>query len=156
MYPSDAKGLRWSPVARLDLYAVGISTLCVLHCVALPVLVALMPVAGQAAENELVHRVFVVVAVPVSLRVIWKTRPVSDNRLFVSAALVGLGLLLSAAFTEALSAYEEPMTVAGAVLLGSAHLWHWLRKCRGAATTPSRSNPMNQDGRHPRSTDSGG
>jgi len=113
----------------LDLYAVGLSTLCVLHCVALPVLVALMPVVAQAAESELVHRILVVVAIPVSLRVIWMTRPVAGNRLFVGTALVGLGLLLLAAFLEALSSYEQPITVAGGVLLGSAHLWHWVRRC---------------------------
>ena len=125
----DAKSVRWSPTARMDLYAVGLSTLCVLHCVALPVLVALMPVLGQAAENELVHRVLAVAAVPVSLRVIWKTRPLNRNRLFVAAALLGLALLLLPAFIEAVSAYEEPITVAGGVLLASAHIWHWLRRC---------------------------
>ena len=126
---TDAKSVRWSPMARLDLYAVGLSTLCVLHCVALPVLVALMPVVGQAAENELVHRVLAVSAVPVSLRVIWKTRPLNRNRLFVGAALLGLALLLLPAFVEAVSAYEEPITVAGGVLLACAHIWHWLRRC---------------------------
>ena len=125
----NVKGVRWGPTARLDLYAAGLSTLCLLHCVALPVLVAVMPVAAQAAESELVHRVLVLIAIPVSLRVIWKTRPLADNRLFVCAALLGLGLLLLAAFIEAASPHEEPITVVGATLLGSAHLWHWVRKC---------------------------
>ena len=134
MIQLDAKGVRWSPAARLDLYAVGLSTLCVLHCVALPVLVALMPVAAQAAESELVHRVLVAAAVPVSLRVIWKTRPLKSNRLFVSAALLGLGLLLLAAFMEAVSQYEEPITVVGGALLSAAHIWHWMRRCgKGSA-----------------------
>ena len=132
MIQLDAKGIRWSPVARLDLYAAGLSTLCVLHCVALPVLVALMPVVAQAADNELVHRLLVVAAVPVSLRVIWKTRPLSGNKLFVCAALVGLGLLLLAAFIEAVEAYEEPVTIVGGALLGSAHIWHWMRRCGGS------------------------
>ena len=125
----QSKGVRWNPAARLNLYAVGLSTLCLLHCVALPVLVAAMPVAAQAAESELVHQILVLVAVPVSLRVIWKTRPVKGNALFVGAALAGLGMLLLAAFVEAVSAYEERVTIAGAVLLGSAHIWHWLRRC---------------------------
>ena len=125
----DAKSVRWSPAARLDMFAVSLSTLCVLHCVALPVLLAVMPVAAQAAENELVHRVLVLAAVPVSLRVVWKALPVEGNRLFVAAALGGLGLLLLGAFVEALSRYEQPITVAGGVLLGSAHLWHWVRRC---------------------------
>lgn len=122
---------RWSPAARLDLYAVGLSTLCVLHCIALPLFVSLMPVVALAAESELVHRILVVAAVPVSLRVIWKTRPLRGNRLFIGAALVGLVLLLLAAFMEAAAVYEEPLTVAGGVLLGSAHLWHWVRTCGG-------------------------
>lgn len=143
----NASGVRWSPAGRLDLYAIGLSTLCLLHCVALPLLVALLPAVAQAAENELVHKVLVVAAVPVSLRVIWKTRPVNANRLFVGAALTGLGLLLLAAFIDAVSPYEEPITVAGAVLLGSAHLWHWVRKCGSGGVHASRSSPMDLDRR---------
>lgn len=125
----DAKNIRWNPAARLDLCAVGLSTLCVIHCVALPLLAALMPAVVQAAESELVHRVLAVAAVPVSLRVIWKTRSVSDNRLFAGTALLGLGLLLLAAFVEAASPHEEPITIVGGVLLCAAHLWHWMRRC---------------------------
>ena len=130
---------RWSPAARLDLYAVGLSTLCVLHCIALPLFVSLMPVLALAAESELVHRLLVVAAVPVSLRVIWKTRPVHGNGLFVASALVGLVLLLLAAFLEAAALYEEPITVTGGALLGSAHLWHWVRTCGkdGSHTLPA-------------------
>ena len=129
MIPFRAKVVRSSPVARLDLYAAGLSTLCVLHCIALPALVSLLPVVAQAAESELLHRALAVAAVPVSLRVIWKTLPVNGNKLFIGAALVGLVLLLLAAFMEAVSAYEEPITVAGGALLCSAHLWHWMRTC---------------------------
>ncbi|MDE0361990.1 MAG: MerC domain-containing protein [Rhodospirillaceae bacterium] len=120
---------RWSPAARLDLYAVGLSTLCVLHCIALPLFVSLMPVLALAAESEVVHRLLVVAAVPVSLRVIWRAWPVRGNKLFVAAAVVGLVLLLLAAFVEAAAPYEEPITVTGGALLGSAHLWHWVRTC---------------------------
>ena len=118
--------------ARLDLCAAGLSTLCLLHCLALPLLVAVLPLAAQAADNELVHRVLVVAAVPVSLRVIWKTLPVDGSGLFIGAALGGLGLLLVGAFIEAAEAYEQPITVAGGLLLGSAHLWNWVRQ-RGEA-----------------------
>ena len=132
---------RWSPAARLDLYAVGLSTLCVLHCIALPLFVSLAPVLALAAESELVHRLLVAAAVPVSLRVIWKTRPVRGNRLFIGAASVGLGLLLLAAFVEAAAPYEEPITVAGGLLLGSAHLWHWVRTCSGGGAHSLPAEP---------------
>ncbi len=118
-----------SASARLNVFAVGLSTLCLLHCIALPILVTVLPVAAQAAENEFLHRILVLLAVPVSLRVVWKALPGDGNRLFVVAALGGLGLLLLAAFVEAVSRYEQPITVAGGVLLASAHLWHWMRRC---------------------------
>ncbi|MYK81014.1 MAG: MerC family mercury resistance protein [Gammaproteobacteria bacterium] len=114
--------------ARLDLYAAGLSMLCLLHCLALPLLVTLIPLAAQAAESELAHRILAVAAVPLSLRVVWKTLSAGGNRVFVGAALTGLGLLLLAAFIEAVSAYEEPITVVGGVLLCSAHVWHWMQQ----------------------------
>ena len=129
MNPSNAPlSSAQTTTARLDLYAAGLSTLCLLHCLALPLLVSLLPLAAQAAESELAHKVVVLAAVPVSLRVVWKTFPTAGSALFVGAALSGLGLLLVAAFVEALSAYEEPLTVAGGVLLCSAHLWHWTQQ----------------------------
>ncbi|MDE0062741.1 MAG: MerC family mercury resistance protein [Gammaproteobacteria bacterium] len=126
---------------RLDLYAAGLSGLCLLHCLALPLLVTIMPLVAQTAESELVHRLLVVATVPVSLRVIWKTRAMHRNRLFVAVVFVGLGLLLLAAFIEAVSAHEEPITLVGGVLLCSAHLWHWARQrgTGGIAGLPATS-----------------
>ena len=102
--------------------------LCLLQCLALPLFVTLMPLAAQAAESELLHRILAAAAVPVSLRVVWKSLPMDGSRPFVGAALIGLGLLLLAAFVEAVSAYEEPITVTGGVLLCAAHLWHWMQQ----------------------------
>ena len=113
---------------RLDLYAAGLSALCLLHCLALPLLVTIMPLAALTAESELVHRLLVVATVPVSLRVVWKTSAVHRNWLFVGSVLAGLALLSLAAFSEAVSAHEEPITVVGGLLLCSAHLWHWARQ----------------------------
>ena len=114
--------------ARLDLCAAGLSTLCLIHCLALPLVASLLPLAAQAVESHLLHQVLVVLAVPVSLRVVWKALPGGGNGPFICVASLGLALLLTAAFVEAASAYEQPITVAGGMLLGSAHLWHWVRQ----------------------------
>ena len=53
--------------ARLDLCAAGLSTLCLVHCLALPLLTSLLPLAAQSVGSPLVHRILVAVAVPVSL-----------------------------------------------------------------------------------------
>lgn len=128
MNSSDASlDLQGTGGASLDLYAAGLSTLCLVHCLALPILATLLPFAAYFAENELVHQVLVLLALPVSLWVVRKVWSSAGSGPFVAAALTGLGLLLLGAFVGPVSAYEVPITVVGAVLLGSAHLWRWLR-----------------------------
>ena len=112
---------------RLDLFAMGLSTLCLIHCLAIPLLASALPFMAHFAENELAHRLLVLAAAPVSLAVVWTARSVAGSGLFIAAALTGLALLFTGAFVGAVSAYEESITVVGAVLLGSAHLWRWLR-----------------------------
>ncbi|MEO1245324.1 MAG: MerC domain-containing protein [Pseudomonadota bacterium] len=120
----ELQGAEGSP---LDLYAAALSTLCLIHCLALPLLATMLPLAAHFAESELAHRVLVLLAAPVSLWVVWKAWPIEGSGLFIGAALTGLGLLLLGAFVAAVEVYEEPITVAGSLLLGSAHLWRWLR-----------------------------
>lgn len=122
--PMTLKGVRSS---QLDLFAAGLSALCLIHCVVVPVLAAVLPLAAYFAESELVHRVLVLLAAPMSLWAVRKAWPMAGSGVFVATALTGLALLFSGAFVDAAAAYEEPITVAGAVLLGSAHLWRWLR-----------------------------
>jgi len=112
---------------RLDLFAIGLSTLCLIHCLALPVLASALPFVAHFAENEWVHKLLVLMAAPVSLMVVRMARSTNGGSLFIAAALAGLALLFLGAFVSAVSAYEESITVAGAVLLASAHLWRWLR-----------------------------
>ena len=120
----ELEGAGGSP---LDLYAAALSTLCLIHCLALPLVATLLPLAAHFAENEAVHRMLVLLAAPVSLWVVWKAWSTKGHGVFIAAALIGLGLLFLGAFVEATEAYEEPITVAGAALLGCAHLWRWLR-----------------------------
>ena len=122
--PMTLKGVRGS---QLDLFAAGLSALCLIHCVVVPVLAAVLPLAAYFAESELVHRVLVLLAAPMSLWAVRKAWPMAGSGVFAATALTGLALLFSGAFVDAAAAYEEPITVAGAVLLGSAHLWRWRR-----------------------------
>lgn len=134
--PREVMNQQRSPLfspTRLNVFAASVSLICVLHCIALPLLAALMPMIAQFAENELAHQILVLLALPLSLRVVWISRSVNSDKLFVSAVLFGLGMLLVGAFVEAWSAYETLLTVAGGTLLGSAHIWHWLRRCRSGA-----------------------
>ena len=116
----------------LDLYAAGLSTLCLLHCLALPLLASLLPLVGQLSGNEFVHRALVLSAAPATLWVAWRSLLTKGSQPFLVAAFSGLGLLLLAAFIDRVAAYEQPITVVGALLLASAHLSRWAGHRRGA------------------------
>ncbi|MDY6814167.1 MAG: MerC family mercury resistance protein [Pseudomonadota bacterium] len=119
--------------SRLDLYAVGLSTMCLLHCLALPLLAVLLPFAAGMSENPYIHRALVLLAAPATLWIAWTSLPVSSSLPFLLTAFSGLGLLLIAAFVDAVATYEQPMTAAGALLLAFAHLRRWARHRRSAS-----------------------
>lgn len=111
----------------VDVFAACVSTLCLVHCLLLPLLVTVTPLVALLSGNPLVHRSLVLLAVPATLWAVWKTPLLGAGWLFVVPALAGLTLLLLAAFVEYLAPYEESLTVAGASMLVAAHLWRWRR-----------------------------
>lgn len=112
---------------KADLLAASLSTLCVIHCLGLPLLAAVLPVFTGWAEAEWVHKVFVLLALPISASVILRRARIANSTGLVSAAIAGLVLLLAGAFVGALHDIERPITVVGSLLLASAHLRWWVR-----------------------------
>ena len=110
----------------IDLYAAALSLLCLLHCLALPLMASILPVAGHLSENELIHQVLVTLAAPVTLWAVWTSLPKAASAWpFIASATFGLALLLLAGFVHAVAAYESWLTIVGALCLGLAHLWRW-------------------------------
>jgi hypothetical protein len=112
-------------VRLLDASAVGLSGLCLAHCLALPVAAAFLPVLGTWAEAEWVHLAFLVAAVPISITALarsggWRAPVV------LGLALIGIGLLMSGALFANEGA-ELAMTVAGGLALATAHTLNWRR-----------------------------
>lgn len=64
--------MKSSQAALLDASAVALSSLCLLHCLALPLLAAALPLFGAWAEAEWVHAVFVAIALPVTGFALWR------------------------------------------------------------------------------------
>ncbi len=113
--------------SALDGSAVALSFMCLVHCLALPVASAFLPLAGVLAEAEWIHRLLVLTAVPVTTLAIASHGERRFRVSFVAPALIGLLLLLAAAFIEALHDVETLLTITGAVLLAAAHAWRWAR-----------------------------
>ena len=100
----------------VDGSAIVLSSLCLIHCLALPLLSAVLPVAGVWAEAEWLHKAFVIAAIPFSLI------GLSSKRLTVPIGILiasGIGFLLFGAFVEALHDYETQLPVIGALLMAS-------------------------------------
>lgn len=113
----------------IDSSAIGLSGLCLAHCLLLPAMTALLPVFGAWAEAEWVHVVFVLIAAPLAgfslFRRIATQRPPAE---ILVLATLGLVLLATAAFGP--EAWDIPMTMAGSFSLASAHLWNWRLRSR--------------------------
>ena len=118
----------------LDFFAIGVATLCILHCLALPLLISAVSLSIPFVESELTHKVLVLLALPISLYAIYADAKRGGRAAFILTATAGLALLLGAAFLEIMEAHEELLTTTGSILLVAAHLWRATRGSAKAAT----------------------
>lgn len=109
-------------VLTIDRSAITISTLCLIHCLVLPIIATSLPVLGVLAETEWLHRLFVVMTIPLAL--IAFLPPLNTRYKYVMRTLAcsGVALLAAGAFVEAWHDYETQLTVFGALLIGVAHI----------------------------------
>lgn len=115
-------------IALLDGLAVCASSLCTLHCLALPLLFALLPaVASRVDPGESFHLVMLVLAVPTSLFALaqgWRRHRAPGLML---PGVAGLGLMAIGALAAEGAMAEAAWTVAGSALLAGAHILNWRR-----------------------------
>ena len=112
----------------LDVAAIGLSGLCFVHCLILPVAAGLLPLLGAWAQAEYVHWVFLAIAAPVAIVAIapaFKTRPVPW--LLPALAALGVALLFFGALDIPSHTWGTALTVAGGFSVASAHLLNWRR-----------------------------
>ena len=82
-----------------DKLSICLSLCCILHCIALPVIILMIPsFASLWINNEKVHVVLVLFAVPISLFAMAKSLRVHHNYKCISLAVIGLSLLVGAIF----------------------------------------------------------
>ena len=82
-----------------DKLSICLSLCCILHCIALPVIILMIPsFASLWINNEKVHVILVLFAVPISLFAMAKSLRVHHNYKCISLAVIGLFLLVGALF----------------------------------------------------------
>lgn len=120
------RGQNW-----LDGVAVGASAACLVHCLALPLLIAALPVlAGMLAIGEGLHAIIFAAAVPTSALALFAGHRRHGQLTPVAGSALGLTLLASGLLAGRPLA-ETALTVAGSLLLASAHLMNWRLQPRG-------------------------
>ena len=82
-----------------DKLSICLSLCCILHCIALPAIILMIPsFASLWINNEKVHVILVLFAVPISLFAMAKSLRVHHNYKCISLAILGLSLLVVAIF----------------------------------------------------------
>ena len=82
-----------------DKLSICLSVCCILHCIALPFLILLIPsVVSLWINDESVHVVLVLLAIPISLFAMSVSLRKHDNYKCIALAVIGLALLVLAIF----------------------------------------------------------
>ncbi len=114
------------PSGLLDNAAVVLSGLCLLHCMTLPVLIAVLPFMGQFGDGHF-HMQMLVVVLPVSIVAFSLGFRRHRNKTIVAWGIAGRLLLVLGA-TVAHSEYgivaDRTVTVAAALILALAHYFN--------------------------------
>jgi uncharacterized membrane protein len=110
----------------LDGAAVGLSALCLIHCLALPLLVAGLPFLAQFAEGHL-HAQMLMVVLPLSFIALGLGYRHHRNLKIVAAGALGM-LILTIGATVAHDnlglAADRLFTIVGALVLATAHFYN--------------------------------
>jgi hypothetical protein len=114
----------------LDGAAVTLSGLCLVHCLALPLIVAGLPFLAQFTDGHL-HAQLLVVVLPVSVAALGLGyRRHRSNRIVTGGAVGMLLLVVGATVAHRYLglAADRAFTMAGALVLATAHFFNTYRK----------------------------
>ncbi len=104
----------------IDRLGIGLSGLCLVHCLASAVLVAMLSAAGGLLLSPLVHEVGLTLAIGLGLVALG--RGVVEHGFMMPAAVGGLGLgVMSGALSMPHDGTEAVYTIVGVVLLALGH-----------------------------------
>lgn len=108
------------PIHRLDRMAIGLSGLCMVHCLATAVLIGLLASAGGLLGSPLIHEGGLAIAM--LLGAIALGRGIAEHGFIMPSAVGGLGLgVMAGALTLPHDGSEAMYTVIGVGILALGH-----------------------------------
>jgi MerC mercury resistance protein len=113
------------PNRRLDRYAIGLSGLCLVHCLATSVLLALLSAAGGILGAPIIHEVGLGLAM--IMGAIALGRGILEHGYSMPSAVGGLGLgVMAGALTLPHDGTEAVYTVVGVGILALGHRLNYI------------------------------
>lgn len=106
----------------IDRSALGLSGLCLVHCLVGSLLIAALSVSGGFFVNHQFHVIGLSLAIPLAAFALWRGVARHGRWLVAIVGTLGLGLMILAQFAAHGAAEEIIYTVIGVTLLGIAHL----------------------------------
>jgi uncharacterized membrane protein len=119
---------------RLDALGLAISAICLVHCLAFPIIAVLVPAVSLGLDHDTDHAfhwVLLGLAAPVSSLALWRGAVRSGNRRWLKLGSAGLVLMLLGVLHVFGAVSEVLLTMVGVVLLGIAHVKNFLRTNHG-------------------------
>ena len=108
------------PTQRLDRLAIGLSGLCLVHCIATTVIIAMLASAGSMLGAPIVHELGLSLAMVIGA--IALGRGIQQHGFMMPSAVGGLGLgVMAGALTMGHGGDEAVFTMAGVMILALGH-----------------------------------
>ena len=108
------------PISRLDRIAIGLSGLCVVHCLASAVVLGLLSAAGGMLGSPIVHEIGLSLAMVLGSIALGKG--IVDHGFMLPSAIGALGLgVMAGALTLPHDGAESTVTVVGVLILALGH-----------------------------------
>lgn len=133
----------------IDGSAMGLSLLCLFHCLAMPLVVSVLPMLGaHLFEETTMHVFFFVAAMPLSLFGLWLgVRGAHGGGRLMILAGAGLVLMFGGALHDISGEYDVAFTSVGVSLVALAHFLNWRRHARTHSSVPHEHHVGHAD--HP-------
>ena len=113
----------------IDGSAMGLSLLCLFHCLAMPFVVSVVPLLGvHYFEETAIHLFFLLAAMPLSVFGLWLgVKGAHGGARLMTIAGVGLVLMALGTSHDLVGEWDIPLTATGVSLVGLAHFLNWRR-----------------------------
>ena len=115
--------------ARLDTIGMGLSGLCAVHCLAMPLLLGsgILLSDAHGGPDDPTHTILFALAGPISLVALWRGYRHHGLWQPLVVGSIGVALLGRGLFLDDAAALARSLTLTGAGILAMTHLYNWRR-----------------------------